>query len=312
MSLRARVRKAGSAVRHLPHMLQRVRENQAWLAEAVARLELAGPVVDRTADGPRTTICQQADFGTDWYADWALRLGGLPPLHRGHWEHVMIARTLSTAGVLHRGARGLGFGVGREPLPAYFAAQGCSVVATDLAETDERSETWAAGGQLAARVEDLVRPGVCDAETIRAAVELRRVDMTAIPDDLTGFDFCWSACALEHLGTIDAGTRFVERAMTCLRPGGVAVHTTEFNVSSDNETVESGHTVVLRRRDVERLAERLEAAGHVVAPRVIEQGTGILDRMVDVPPYVGYPAVRIEIGGHVSTSLILVVTRGDR
>ncbi len=306
------IRKPADWVRRLPRTLQRIRENQALLAEAVARIELAGRVEDRTADGPRTTICQQADFATDWYADWAVRLGGVPVLHRGHWEHIMIARTLSTAGLVGAGARGVGFGVGREPLPAYFAAQGCSIVATDLAETDDRSETWAAGGQLASRVEDLLRPELCDAKTLRAAVELRRVDMTAIPADLNGFDFCWSACALEHLGTIDAGTRFVEQAMSCLRPGGLAVHTTEFNVSSDDETVESGHTVVLRRQDIERLAQRLEAAGHSVAPRLIDQGKGILDRIVDVPPYVGYPAVRIEVGGHVSTSLVLVVTRGGQ
>ena len=54
--------------------------------------------------------------------------------------------------------------------------------------------------------------------------------MNHLPDDLRGFDFTWSSCALEHLGTLAAGADFVVAQMDCLRPGGVAVHTTEFLV----------------------------------------------------------------------------------
>jgi len=31
-----------------------------------------------------------------------------------------------------------------------------------------------------------------------------------LPADLTGFDFCWSICALEHLGTIAQGLDFIK------------------------------------------------------------------------------------------------------
>ena len=37
----------------------------------------------------------------------------------------------------------------------------------------------------------------------------REVDMRAIPTDLRGFDFAWSSCALEHLGSLGAGMAFV-------------------------------------------------------------------------------------------------------
>ena len=59
-------------------------------------------------------------------------------------------------------------------------------------------------------------------------MRFRAVDMNDIPPDLRGFDFTWSSCALEHLGTLRAGADFVVEQMTCLRPGGVAVHTTEY------------------------------------------------------------------------------------
>ena len=95
-------------------------------------------------------------------------------------------------------------------------------------------------------------------------VRYRAVDMNAIPDDLRDFDFTWSSCALEHLGSLDAGAAFVLRQMACLRPGGTAVHTTEYVVSSDTDTVEKGGTVLYRRRDIEALAEQLRAAGHEI------------------------------------------------
>ena len=39
-----------------------------------------------------------------------------------------------------------------------------------------------------------------------------------------------------------------------LRPGGIAIHTTEFNVSSNDNTVADGDTVIYRKRDIEDLA----------------------------------------------------------
>ena len=83
-----------------------------------------------------------------------------------------------------------------------------------------------------------------------------------MPDDLRGFDFTWSSCAFEHLGNLAAGCDFVVEQMRCLAPGGVAVHTTELNVSSDDRTVESGATVLYRRRDIEDLAARLRRLGY--------------------------------------------------
>ena len=134
--------------------------------------------------------------------------------------------------------------------------------------------------------------------------------MNDIPSDLRGFDFTWSSCALEHLGTLGAGADFVVAQMDCLRPGGVAVHTTEYLVSSDEQTVEAGGTVFYRRRDIEELVARLRRLGHEIDVDYTE-GTTPDDLHVDVPPYSDVH-LRTELSGYVTTSLALVVTKGAR
>ena len=133
--------------------------------------------------------------------------------------------------------------------------------------------------------------------------------MNAVPADLTGFDFAWSSCALEHLGTLAAGMDFVVAQMACLRPGGVAVHTTEYLVSSNDATVEAGGTVFYRRRDIEGLVQRLRRAGHDV-DMDYSLGSTPEDVHVDVPPYTDVH-LRTELAGYVTTSLALIVTKGD-
>ena len=133
--------------------------------------------------------------------------------------------------------------------------------------------------------------------------------MNAISEDLTGFDFVWSSCAFEHLGSIERGLAFVTRAMRCLKPGGIAVHTTEFNLSSNGPTVESRDLSVFRRQDIERLVRELEAAGHRVWPLNLNPGNGPVDRYVDVPPYRSEPHLKLRLDRFVITSIGLAIER---
>ena len=232
-------------------------------------------------------------------------------LHRKMWEWLFIAEALRERGMLHTGRRGLGFGVGLEPLAALFAAEGCDVVATDQPPDAAAASGWTdSGGERADRPEALNRAGLCPAEDFARRVRFRVVDMNAVPEDLRDFDFSWSSGAVEHLGTLGAGADFVLAQMDCLRPGGVSVHTTEFLVSSDLDTVEAGGTVFYRRRDVEALAARLRRAGHDVDVDYT-QGSSPEDVHVDVPPFSDVH-LRTELGGYVTTSLALVVTKSTR
>lgn len=258
----------------------------------------------------RSPVCRQADFETPWFAWWAGSLGERLRYHRKLWEFCFIAQALHERGLLRMGARGLGFGVGQEPLPAYFAARGCRVVATDLDAEEAARVGWTETAEHAAGLEALQRPHLCPPHVVNDRVSFRTADMTAIPSDLTGFDFCWSACALEHLGSIAAGLDFIEASLATLRPGGIAVHTTELNLTSDEATVDHQGTVLFRARDLRGLADRLTAAGHHVAPLDLTPGDAPLDRYLDLPPFRSEPHLRLALEGFETTSVGLIVTRG--
>jgi hypothetical protein len=134
--------------------------------------------------------------------------------------------------------------------------------------------------------------------------------MNRISPGLLNFDFVWSSCAFEHLGSIRHGLEFVVNAMRCLRSGGVAVHTTEFNLTSNYHTIEVHNLVVFRRYDLEQLIRTLEQAGHAVASLNLNPGSGPLDRYVDLPPYRNDPQLRLRMDRYVFTSIGLIVERG--
>jgi SAM-dependent methyltransferase len=271
------------------------------------------PVMDLVPQ-PRYMVystCSAADFLDPRFLAASRLLGQQPRFHRKLWEFVYVYHHLDAAGMLAPGRRGIGFGVGNEPLPAVFAARGAEVVATDAPPDVGHAARWAASGEFAGGKASLLRAGLCDEASFDRLISFRHVDMNAIPQDLSGFDFCWSACCFEHLGTIQAGLDFVANTVErVLKPGGVAVHTTEFNLASNVTTLETGGTVIYRRRDLEALMERLRARGHEVAPLRIAPDSHPMDGWVDVPPYSGDAHLKLALGEFTATSVGLVIRRG--
>jgi 2-polyprenyl-3-methyl-5-hydroxy-6-metoxy-1,4-benzoquinol methylase len=259
---------------------------------------------------PNSTLCRQESFEQPYFSYWARRLAIGLSYHRKAWEHVFICQALWERGAILPGARGLGFGVGLEPLPTFLASEACDVVASDVASEAATELGWSNTAQHAASLENLWRPGACSRAQFERHVGFRVCDMNDVPDDLTDFDFCWSACALEHLGSIERGLDFIERSVGCLKPGGWAVHTTEFNISSNAATIAEGGTVLFRQRDLEALADRLTAKGHRVAPFDFNPGLEPLDRYIDVAPYRAEPHLKLALEGYAVTSIGMIVQRG--
>jgi hypothetical protein len=210
--------------------------------------------------------------------------------------------------MLRPGCRGLGFGVGPEPLAALFASFGCDIVATDLQQEAARRTGWVDTQQHAGGLAILNQYAICKPSSFQQLVNFRYVDMNAIPSDLRGFDFTWSSCSFEHLGSIKKGLQFLENQMACLRPGGIAVHTTEFNVSSDRKTISHGDFVLFRRRDIEKIASRLRAKGHSI-DLDFDPGTSPADKHIDLPPFVNLPHLKLQMGNYVITSIGLTITK---
>ena len=259
----------------------------------------------------RSSVCTSTQLKSPKLQQWMQRLGH-PPLvmHRKLWEWAYIAEALSERDMLNPGRRGLGFAVGKEPLVALFASMGCEIVATDLDEATANAVGWTETNQHSRDLSTLNEAQLCATAEFAQRVSFRTVDMNEVPDDLTGYDFVWSSCAIEHLGDINSTEEFLSRAMDCLRPGGIAVHTTEYNLTSDTDTIEHGATVILRKSDIERMTGRLRDEGHLVEPVEFDIGNAPDDQVILHPPYEGQPCLKIWLGPHAATSIGLIAKAG--
>jgi 2-polyprenyl-3-methyl-5-hydroxy-6-metoxy-1,4-benzoquinol methylase len=251
------------------------------LAAALPVESKTAPVRARLASKPST----QADLESQWARHWLAELQIPLVFHRKLWELAYVLQAIWEHGHMASGTRGLGFGCGNEPLPSYLASKGVATTVTDLSLEEAQAKGWIDTNQHAAGVEQAFRPHLVERETFDRLVEHRVVDMNAIPESLCGYDFCWSICALEHLGSIEAGIAFVEASLGTVRPGGLSVHTMEYNIDGRGPTVEEGSTVFFQRRHLEELTARLRARGHAVAALDFDAGAQPMDRFIDVPPW---------------------------
>ncbi len=230
-------------------------------------------------------------------------------MHRKVWEWAFICQGIHERGFLENGKRGLGFAVGTEPLSALFAKSGASVLATDLSTEDAKQKGWVSTLQHNSSLADLNKRGLCDKETFDRLVEFSFCDMNQIPSHLYGqFDFTWSSCALEHLGSIQKGAEFIYNSIKCLRVGGVAIHTTEFNLSSNSDTVDNQGTVIFRKKDIEEIGAKVYELGHEISINW-DRGSTDLDQIIDVPPYTHDPHLKLKLGEYTTTSIGLIIRK---
>lgn len=270
-----------------------------------------------TVVGPRVVplkakACTEADLESDWAAFWCGELHHPVSYHRKTWEHAYVSQILFNEGKLFEGSRGLGFACGDEPLPSLFAKYGARILATDLDPSRTEAKAWINTNQHVQSFEKLRRRDICPDESRLATIEGTYLDMNAIPADLKGkFDFCWSICSLEHLGSIHNGLNFIENSLDTLKPGGIAVHTMEFNVN-DGETIDNWPTVLFQKHHLLELARRLRQKGFDVYELDFDLGQGILDGFVDIPPYLNvnhrrHAHLKLSIDGFVCTSFSFIV-----
>jgi 2-polyprenyl-3-methyl-5-hydroxy-6-metoxy-1,4-benzoquinol methylase len=272
--------------------------------------------------GMQSKASTQADLESDWAAYWLAELKAPRLFHRKLWEFAYLLQGLWERDMIADGRRGLGFGCGQEPIPSYLASRGVQLSVTDIAPAEARSKGWMDSAQHTTTIDSLYMPHLIERETFDRNVALRYVDMNAIPSDLKNYDFCWSICALEHLGSIANGLSFIRNSLSTLRPGGVAIHTTEFNFLDDKQTIDNWPTVLFQRQHFIQLAEELTAEGHQVAELDFRVGNKPLDKFIDVPPFPhDFPAsvssewgqssahLKISIDGFASTCFGIIVTK---
>jgi hypothetical protein len=252
-------------------------------------------------------MCRQAELESPTFQEWGARLAQPPMyMHRKVWEFAFICQALEERGMLQPGRRGLGFAVGTEPLAALFASRGCEILATDLVTDQAKKAGWVDTNQHASSLDALHKPALCSEERFKELVSFRFVDMRELPDDLGSYDFIWSACSFEHLGTLEQGLQFVLNSAPMLKPGGVAVHTTEYNVSSNDKTIDDGGVVIYRRKDIEDVADRLRNAGYSLELDFTD-GNLPADLYVDKHPYKQEVHLKLDLWGYAATSYGLII-----
>jgi hypothetical protein len=294
----------------------------ALLAKAALPPKIFLPPIDLYQTDPATpfmqySTCSAADFYHPQFSQIARDLAIPPMLHRKFWEWAYIVHVARTRGVVAEGKRALGFGVGTERMPALFAKGGMQVTATDAPQSIDNAQGWSATGQYSNAIDSIPYQGIIDKETFLERVRFQECDMNNIGDDVGGYDFCWSSCAFEHLGSLRLGIDFVINSVEkTLKIGGVACHTTEFNLSSNDATIESGDTVLYRRRDLDVLIAELRDRGHQVEEFVVAPDAHFLDGYVDTPPFAtptpteGPAHLKLELYGYACTSVGITVVRG--
>lgn len=257
------------------------------------------------------STCSASDFFHPKYAEICAMLRSRPVFHRKDWEWVYIIHKLLSSGVVGEGRRGIVFGVGQEKLPALFASLGASIVATDAPPDHKSAGGWERSNQYGASRDQLRHEGILPNHLFDQRVTHQFCDMNAIDPSLKDFDFTWSSCCFEHLGSLEAGIQFVINSVeNVLKIGGIACHTTEFNLTSDDDTMTEGDTVIYRRRDMLEMVERLRERGHEVEPFIIAPDSHYMDYHVDVKPWTFNPHLKLRLGKYVATSVGIVVKRG--
>ena len=257
-------------------------------------------------------MCTSNQFFEEEYRKWCSEMHSPPRFSRKQWEYVFILEALHQAGMIQEGKRGLGFGCGKEPLTAVMAKYGCNITATDIIRDEKTEKLWVNTYQHADSISGLNEIKLCDPKIFNQQVEFKYVDMNHVPDDLIGYDFLWAACALEHLGSIQHGLDFVTNALKCLKSGGVAIHTTEFNLSSNDETFECENLAIFRKKEIDLLLEdTLLSSGAEIKPLNLNTGIQSIDQFVDTPPYRESPHLKFILCSYITTSLGLIIKKNE-
>ncbi len=173
-------------------------------------------------------ICDAADwFDTEFHSIIINELKESPRFHRKQWEFAMIFLALKKLGFLNENMTGLSLGGGNERVLYSIAQHVNKLVVTDLYDEDT---TWDC-----AKTKDpdeyikVSKPFDVDDSKIKAL----RMDMRYLDFEDSTFDFCYSSCAIEHIGAFEDFVQHLDEVYRVLKGDGVYVFTTELNIGSD-------------------------------------------------------------------------------
>ncbi|MGG5822593.1 hypothetical protein [Falsiroseomonas sp. HW251] len=254
-----------------------------------------------TLEHPVSQLCTASQFADPAFLEIVGAMGLRAAPSRSQWEQAWIVSVLATAGLVAPGRAGLALACGRERIASLLASRGVQVTATDGQEREARAAEH--------RRLELFYPEIIPIADFDQLVRFMRLDTRDVGRvSPAGFDFCWSLGVPERLGSVQAAVEFLEASLAPLKPGGLAVHSFAFNLTSETVTWEMPDLVMLRRPDIEAMAARLRQKGHTLLPLNTHPGLLPEDEMVKTDQ-VGPPGLRQRHGVVVSTSFGLAIRK---
>jgi SAM-dependent methyltransferase len=181
-------------------------------------------------------------------ADWFLpemqhiirnELREVPRFHRKQWEFAAIFLSLQQHGMLDKNKVGLSMGGGKELLLYAIAQHIEQLLVTDLYDTET---TW-----------DCAKTGDPD-EFLKTNMpfpvdtgkfQALRMDMRDLKFPEKSFDFCYSSCAIEHIGSREDFLQHFNEVARVLKDDGVYVLTTEVHYGSETIPDPNNHVFSL-------------------------------------------------------------------
>lgn len=145
------------------------------------------------------------------------------------WECAMMLRTLSDEGVLRPGALLAGIGAGTEETTFVLASRGCVVFPTDR-YLEKTSWSDVAPPSMMAWPEQFSQYEYPQGSVIPVHTDARSL---SLPSNF--FDGVFSAGSIEHFGSLEAVSAAAEEIARVLKPGGIAVLSTEFRLDGPND-----------------------------------------------------------------------------
>ncbi len=169
-------------------------------------------------------VCDAAD----WFVpelDRIIRqdLHEFPRFHRKQWEFATVFHVLKSLGLLEPTNSALSMGGGKERLSYAVASRIKHLFITDLYDAQTMWDC--------ARTEDPERfiksdmPFPVDPSRLSAL----RMDMRKLEFPDASFDFCYSSCAIEHIGSDKDFQSHLKEVNRVLKEGGIYVFTTELH-----------------------------------------------------------------------------------
>jgi hypothetical protein len=241
-------------------------------------------------------ICRAEDFDTEWFKMRKAELGEPYSnwgMIRKLWEFCIIAQIIKEEGDRV-------YNVGFDTSTHYALGFGCG--------TDPIAR-WIRHYQ---NYKDVI------ASDIEVHFNQLQIDMRDIPKEYRDerYHLIWSSCALEHIGGRKAGIDFIFNSLECLKPGGLAVHTTEFNfdpiIGKDKkyQTIDAKDLCLYLEDDLLDLEARLKKEGHHLWPLDLKQGNRSEDKYIDPEPYYSTGIhINLYVNKHHPTTSVLLVIR---